>query len=64
MATFRRVDYVEIDTDDITEWVKENLSVEEVFDKDEIIKYVAADLDPGDCFDREVLVQWAKDYLG
>lgn len=63
MATFRRVDEVEIDNDDVVEWVRENQTIDEVFSKEEIKAYASEEFEVEDLFDREVLVQWAKDNL-
>lgn len=47
--------------DDITEWVKENKSVEDVFDNEEMIAYVSDACSPDDVFTDEQLQEYIKD---
>lgn len=47
--------------DDITEWVKENKSVEDVFDNEEMIAYVSDACSPDDVFEESVLAEWVGD---
>lgn len=46
------------DEDDITEWVKENKAVEDVFDNEEMITYISDACSPDEVFEENQLAEW------
>ena len=47
--------------DTAIEWIKDHMTVDEVFDDDDIKDYVASNFDPEDVFDASNLERWAEE---
>ena len=53
---------ISISDDEITDYVKDNFDIDDVFDEDEIKNYISRQFLPEDIFDEASLSIWAVDH--